>query len=530
MKKLLVLLCLVLASVMPSQGLKAQQWVVELDNSRYKSFCQNIAVDSGSAMLSVGSSRLYPEGYTDAMGHLLKVDGDGTTHSREIRLEGEQLFLFTVTELDNGNYMVFGVYDDSLKKPNQDNYRYMKVIVLDKTLETVLEKDYQVDVDGSVGFRAIAHHTMRCVRAEDGNVILATCPCYYIPAQTGGHYLRRFRFYEFSPDGDTVHSTLQPEYVDDMPQAGSNIENIFPNPATGGFTFVAKGNHAYTPNYIMEGCYGVWNIDRNLTITSHRPVAFGDYPYYFGPDHMAVEGRWYDNGRFLTVIDKMKSMGENELSGWLYMMDGQAEMGPYTQLPPTDSVTLSSASGCCTAHVDDSSIFVTSYSTREYISFDDWQGNITLVDKDLNILGRKVLKEEGLDYVPQAPVALSGGKVIIPVRKDGPQNVMHYSIYCLTRDDIEITWDVVRERPSVLRAEAYPNPATEKLNIPVWDIIPGKMRLVIADMKGAAYVDAPVEVSGNLISVDVRNLAPGVYVYQVVNNDKVESSGKFVKE
>lgn len=36
--------------------------------------------------------------------------------------------------------------------------------------------------------------------------------------------------------------------------------------------------------------------------------------------------------------------------------------------------------------------------------------------------------------------------------------------------------------------------------------------------------------AGNLVTVDTRNLAPGTYVYQIVTDNNVHASGKFVKE
>lgn len=531
MKKNIPFLATLTIALLTTGGLRAQQWVTEINNDRYMTLNQCIAVDDATAMLGVGTSRLYPEGYTDAMGYLLKVMSDGTTISREIRMTGKQLFFFTATELMDGNYMVFGTYDDSLTSPNYDYYHHLLVMVFDSDLETVAETDYRVDTGGFGGFRTIGYHTMRCAKAENGNIVLATCPCYFIPNQYGGVYTNRFRFYEFTSDGDTIRTTVQPEYIVNFQQAGHRVENIFPNPATEGFTLIGNGN-LNTSNYAFHGCYGVWNLDREMRITSQYPVVFGQYPYYYGPDNIACEGHWYDGGRYIAYIERATSLDEDDHVGWLYMLDTLAHDHGYTMLPPTDSVTLSSAKGCATAYVNDSTIFAVSYSRDDYWSIKPMQANITLIDSHLNILGRKVLKETSWDYSPpKTPIALSNGSVIIPVSKcfindDEP----NYYLYCFARNDIEITWDIVYENPLIVSSSAFPNPTKDKLNIPISVVVPGSTKLRITDINGHTFVDSFIESQGDLIIVDTHNLASGMYVYQVITGNSICSSGKFVKE
>lgn len=530
MKRKPISYIVILGVIMLNLNLHAQQWVIELDNMRSKSINQSISVDGGGAMLSVGTSRLTDSNSVniDVIGYILKVWSDGTSLSREVRIVGNQFFLCTVTELDDGNYMAFGYYGDSVVGTSE-YYRNIRVLLLDDNLQTLYEKDYRVDTGGFEGIRMKGYHALRCAKAEDGNVILVTSPSYYVPNASGGKYMSRFRFYEFTPAGDTVRTVVQPEYIVNMEQEGSHTENIIPNPATGGFTFIAIGNYKI-PSYSFYGNYGIWNLSRDMKITSKQPIVFGSYPLYYCPESMSCENHWYDDGLFLTYIHKIRSVDKPVHEGWLFMLDTLGGKHLHVQLPPIDSVTLSLPSGCSTAYVDDSTIFAVTYSEVKYLSNTPWQANITLINKDLHILGRKVLKDDVWDYnSPKTPVALQDGNVIIPITRFSNTGEAHYLIYCFKRDDIEITWDVINENNLNTCQKVYPNPTKDKLIIPVENMVSGKLRLIITDIRGDIYVDNSIEADGNLIVVDVKNLVSGVYVYKVIT-DMANVGGRFVKE
>jgi len=522
MKRFLFAL-IILKTITLDFSLHAQQWVTQIDTDRSLSFLYCIPVDNGNAVLSVGSSKKDLQKSVDAMGSVIKVRADGTYTRREIRKVGKKLYLLTATALDNGNYMVMGTFDDTTLVASTDFFRYLAVMVIDSALTTVSERTYRVDTDGFEGFRPIRHSAMKCAKAENGNVVLGTCLSYFTPDQYGGKYESRFRFYELSPDGDTLRSSTQPQILNGRVQSGLKIENLFPNPQTGGFTFVGVGNYGN-----FGGSHGVWNLGRDLEITSKYPMSFGTYPFYFPPSQMTCEGHWYDNGRFLTFTKKTKDYNTHDPAGWLYMTDTMAGKHASVLLPPLDSVNNADF-GCCTAYVDDSTIFAATYCFPQKALFGWGHTNILLLDKHLNILGRKPIHPQGLDCFPTMPVALDDGSVIVPVIFSSEEDRWH-CMYSYKRDDIEITWDVVDESSQGRKSSAYPNPASDRLYIPVDHITPGATRLRIVSSDGTPCVDAPIGAEGNLIAADIGNLAPGIYVYQVVTNAKVNANGKFIKE
>lgn len=524
MKRILFTL-IVLKALTWDFSLQAQQWVTEIDSDRTLSLLHCIPVDNGDAMLSAGYSTVELQGGIDAMGSVVKVRSDGTYTRREIRKEGKKLYLLTATELDDGNYMVCGTFDDATLNASNDFFRHLAVMVIDSALNTVTERSYRVDTEGFEGFRPVQSSMMRCTKAPEGNVILGTCLSYFTPDQYGGKYESRYRFYELDPTGDTVRSVTQPQNYNGLTQSGIYIENLFPNPTTGGFTFVGWGN--YSPSYC--GGYGIWNLGSNLEITSKHPMKFGSYPFYFSPVKMSCEGRWYDDGLFLTFTENTSGVNTWDNAGWLHLTDTLAGKHASVMLPPTDSVN-SPDRGCCTAYVNDSTIFAVTYCYSMNNMTGPVHTNIILLDKHLNILGRTTIHPSGTYCFPSEPVALNDGSVVAPVYMIPEDGIIRSYIYSYRRDDIEITWDVVDESSPEQGSSAYPNPASDKLHIPVNHIEPGVTRLRIISSDGMSCVDAAISTEGNLIAVDVGNLAPGIYVYQVVTNAKVNANGKFIKE
>lgn len=513
----------VLKAITLDFSLYAQQWVTEIDSDRSLSFLSCVPVDNGNAVLSVGSSKQELQESVDVMGGIVKVRADGTYTRREIRKAGKKLHLLTATALDNGNYMVMGAFDDSILDSEYGFFRHLTVMVLDSSLATVSERTYRVDTDGFEGFRPVRHTAMKCTRAADGNVVLGTVLSYFTPDQYGGKYESRFRFYELNPDGDTLRSSTQPQILNGRVQSGQRIENLFPNPQTGGFTFVGIGNYSNS-----GGNHGVWNLSADLRITSNHPMLFGSHPIYFAPTKMTCEGHWYDNGRFLAFIKKTTDHNTHDPAGWLYMVDTLAGKHASVLLPPLDSVNNADF-GCCTAYVDDSTVFAATYCFPPNVYFGSRHTSITLLDNDLNVLGRKPIYLKGLDCFPTVPVALDDGSVIIPIVISSEVERRH-CMYSFKREDIEITWDVVPDDTHESREPAFPNPARDRLNIPVEGILPGTTRLRLVSSDGTPCVDAPITAEGAMVVVDVANLDPGLYVYQIVTNGRTNASGKFIKE
>ncbi|MCR4848694.1 MAG: hypothetical protein K5920_07610, partial [Bacteroidales bacterium] len=161
-KQFLMLCCLM---VMAAMGY-GQEWAVSVDQTEMAK--EMIAVDGGEHILSVGSA-------PGRDGCLLKVDKDGNYISRQVHLPGMALRYYSAIELDNGNYMAFGICDDSLADPHYQ--RYMQVDVFDSQLESVASRTYDMDDDVTDLFSFPEEaFPMKSIITRKGTVLLAAVP------------------------------------------------------------------------------------------------------------------------------------------------------------------------------------------------------------------------------------------------------------------------------------------------------------------------------------------------------------------
>jgi hypothetical protein len=98
------------------------------------------------------------------------------------------------------------------------------------------------------------------------------------------------------------------------------------------------------------------------------------------------------------------------------------------------------------------------------------------------------------------------------------------------REDIEITWDVVQEPPTMYSCNAFPNPTNGILDIIVNDNFTHEARIQIFDIKGMKCLDSMVGKSGNQIRINLQNLEPGLYIYRLMSGKREIASGKFIKD
>ena len=102
----------------------------------------------------------------------------------------------------------------------------------------------------------------------------------------------------------------------------------------------------------------------------------------------------------------------------------------------------------------------------------------------------------------------------------------------LTREEMNPIPTSVKEMPlAEIQGKAYPNPARDVLNIDLSGVenIEG-YRISITDALGRPCLDRFIRGDGNVLTVGIASLPAGMYSYQIYDNKKTLSSGKFVKE
>ena len=457
------------------------------------------------------------------MPYIAKTTKNGDYVCREVHLSGMMLEYCTAVQLGDGNYMAFGICDDSLS--DYHIQKYLRVDVFDSQLEFVSSKMYNVDDDMFDCFymsRKGSGFRMRSIVSRAGIPILAAILSYYEEMFYGNHYVSAVRFYEFDNSGDTIRTVDNPLVLAEV----GAIKEITCEPHSDNLMMVVKGGN-YGYDY---GSPGVFVVDADLNIVAHQSML-----RLGGADVIhdnACEGTWFDGDRIL--VDCKQYIGSYFSYQTLYIVDSALHVYSDLRLPPYDTCT-GTPYGTTTAYVNDSTIFAFNFSGNNLYSGDVQQVNVTLVDKHLNLLGRKVIKKDDIIYYVCPPATFNdGGCAVLICSSNGQhypgQSFRKYDLMKFRREDIEITWDVIKEKETISNSCVYPNPTRGIINIPFIGNANRETRIQIFDVKGGKCFDCAVNKSGNLISLDVHNLDIGLYIYKVVSGTQPLAEGKFIKE
>ena len=498
-----------------SQPMFAQEWTVQIETGNTWALNDVISVDDGESALCMGCT-------SNKHGLLVKVDKDGEHIDRLVHPQGMILNYFSAVELNDGNYMVFGVCDDSLCDPHYQ--RYIRVDVFDSELEPINSRTFSVEDEAFDCFYVISGMLLNSILSPSGTVILAAAPAYYTQQE---YYRRALQLYELDEELNILVMKSLPTYY------ASSIEEITYEPHSDNLLMAVEGG-----NFLSStGAPGIYVVDMSLEVISrkHLNKVQGGYGYEVDPIYeISTDGNWIDDDRLILHANKVQLNRRTTFYySSLYVIDSALNVYGELRLPPYDS-TAWMPRGTSTAYIDDTTIFAITYCA-EWLYSDIYQANVILVDKHLNLLGRKAFRDDEFLFRPGQPAAFNDGGCLVPMLKRRGTNEpgdpeFQGMLMKFRREDIEITWDVVQEVDTSGPLLPYPNPTNGILNIPMGYTGGHAARLQIFDMKGVKCFDCAITKQGNLITVDTQNLEAGLYVYKLLDGDRELANGKFVKE
>lgn len=492
----------------------SQEWTVQIETGNTWALNDVISVDDGESVLCLGCS-------ANKHGLLVKVDKGGGHIDRIVHPQGMILNYFSAVQLDNGNYMVFGICDDSLCDPHYQ--RFIRVDVFDNGLEPIGSRTFSVEDEAFDCFYVIDGKLLNSILSPSGTVILAAAPAYYTEQ---GYYRRALQLYELDEEGDTLVKKSLPTYY------ASSVEEITYEPHSDNLLMAVEGG-----NFLSStGVPGIYVVDMSLEVISrkHLNKVQGGYGYEVDPiEKISTDGNWIDGDRLILHANKIQLNRRTFYYSSLYVIDSALNVYGELRLPPYDS-TAWIPQGTSTAYIDDSTIFAITYcAERMYTGI--YQANVILVDKHLNLLGRKAFRDDEFLFRPGQPAAFNDGGCLVPMltqrgmyEPGDPE--FQGMLMKFRREDIEITWDVVRESGTWERLLPYPNPTGGNINIPLPEAVADNARILLFDAGGVKCLDSAVGQEGNLIRLDTGNLASGLYLYRIVAGSRTVAEGKLVKD
>lgn len=496
---------LVILAAIVGMAAKAQQWEMDYgDPNSYTVFGPGVVNSNGDAVL-VGASGTDKNHYYPA---IVSVTADGECTSRVFDTIEGNVRLSHIVQFENGNYLA-----SALVRPDVFGWAEGVVfLVLDPDFNLVALKSYETPE------MVLSMSGGKLMLDDDGTVVYSGGYEY----QTEFGIRIKPCFYRFDEKGDT----LSCRFVEaTMPHPEAFIDQyecyqLLKNPSDEGFLVLGCGinggctllKYDYDFNYA-----GSFMVEIDIW-TSFRTV----YSDLWLPDHR------------LLVMGYMHSQGE--YSKWHIAM---AEFGLDGTLGRWERVyhkqdTAIQAPTRCMAYVNDSTIYggATFY---KYLGGEDY-ASVSLYSTDMEVLGRK-------EFVGQEYGTLSGCSFVMPMSDGGCLigtlvgtyylgDYSHGKLIKMRREDFNpIPWSVKEVPQETIKALAYPNPAKDELHIDICGLLENKEhRIRITDALGHIWMDRIIHGQGNLLTVGVSSLKPGVYVYTIYNTENEIVRNKFVIE
>ena len=456
-------------------------------------------------------------GYSGNYGAYFRVFGDGNYETTTFPApEGKKLVLQTLTPLDNGGYFVSGRIATNSSDINEGE---LKIMIVDGDLNVVKEQTLQV-AEGFLGFTDGA-----AAMDDDGTIVLLKTARREMPNYQGGYESRGVLF-RFTQSGDSLNCRYLLADPPDPICYIQQIENqkLINDPYSDQIIAVCAG---------QGGVQSLLYFDYDFNLTNDFFIDDISFPET-GPgwqckhiSHPYV-GYWYNANAMLLVADQEDTdIYANKPHLLIGKMNHEGEIIERVEINKPD--TLFYAYGGM-AYANDSTVYV---STRCHTEgwLDPYYPCVYLVNIGLEILGKVELWDE-LDYYPQTVFPTSDGGCVFCIKGNSWWVEPLQKVIRFSREDFNPIPCSVKEVPQeAIKALAYPNPAKDALNIDISGLPENeKHRIQITDALGHICMDRIIRGEGNVLTVGVANLSVGVYTYQIYDNKKTLSSGKFVKE
>ena len=452
-------------------------------------------------------------GYSGNYGAYFRVFGDGHYETTTFPApEGKKLVLQTLTPLDDGGYFVSGrIMNNRLNDSGE-----LKIMILDGDLNVVKEQTLQV-AEGFLGFTDGA-----AAMDDDGTIVLLKTARREMPNYQGGYESRGVLF-RFTQSGDSLDCRYlladPPDPICYIHQIKS--QKLMNDPYSDQIIGVCAGRN---------GVQSLLYFDYDFNLTNNFQIDDISLPELTSGKYVTEPhvGYWYNaNEMLLAATQKDPDHYVNHPHLLVAKMNREGEIIEKTEINKPD--TLFYAYGGM-AYSNDSTVYV---STRCHtVSWlDPFYPCLYLVSTGLEILGKVELWDE-LDYFPQAIFPTNDGGCVYCIKGDSWYVEPTVKIIRFSREDFNPIPCSVKEVPQeAIKVLAYPNPVKDALNIDISGLPENKEhRIQITDALGHICMDRIIRGEGNVLTVGVANLSVGMYTYQIYDNKKTLSSGKFVKE
>ena len=444
--------------------------------------------------------------YNDTDAFIFKMDTSGNyMYDRIPEAPDTSITYKNVIQLTNGNYFVIGRKGPS-DYNNDSIQRELVVAIYDKDLNLLVDKRYNYnDIYKMLSGKVI--------QESDDNIL------YVCSAQRkNGNPMNNvdLGLIRLTTDGDTIETRFQHF------QRNVSVYDIDKIPASSNYLILEFITQ-------MFGSFECMILKPDLTVDTINYFSSHDYTVgnYITCDY------WYPDKTFLmgsgmSVYDKSDEFGLA-----VYRCDTLANISDSLFLNKAGVRQVNSYIECM-SYADEKSIYVVGHEPDFLNCHNNDSINLYVVDTGLNQVAYKSLGgDESYDtfgvLTSKDHGAYIYGQVWYP---DGDVCTSNLAIYHVSREDLGLPPVKVLdlERP-LGQAKVYPNPVSRILNISVDKrVLQEHTRIKLFNSQGKKVYDYRLPHKGNTLQLDVTNLEPGLYIYNIASGKQVLVKGKFVKQ
>lgn len=438
----------------------------------------------------------------------MRIEPNGTHAEFKYHKTGFHSKANCIIELQNHNLFVagnlYGMTDD-----------YLMVLILDKQLNLLYERQYGKDVE------AVCFMDSKATLDNHNHVIVTTAVAQN--NEYNGVDLHGV-FFKFDDQGNLLS---QRYLIEDYPDPLYFIMDYRPRqmwykkdhetllclaPGYGGILSFITFDSAF--NYIEE--HPIWNDDiEKSDHTICRADCYTDY--WYNEDEALFFSGVCDNENNKLRVARVNTHGE------------MLELIRLNE--KTDTIDDPAVRRCMAAVSDSMFYFSFHYHTWAYYP---GFACVYQLNENQEIVGRHI--DDDHNCYRTSIILPTADHGCITVNDSCSYNPIsqqrHPIVRKLTLEDFEhVTLHLGKQHTGEDNLSMpYPNPADKTLNIPLPIFEPQRIRCQISDSKGIIVTDRIVEPNSRLLHFDVSRLKTGSYQYRIYTHDKTLLHGKFIKK
>ncbi len=409
----------------------------------------------------------------------------------------------SLIQVNNGNYMVVG---DIGPNDYANPHEAVIFMLFDADLNIISEKRFPVFNKGYV-----AHTINHCLLEESGNVLCAGTAKRSEGAPVNIYDLALWRL---TQEGDTIETSFQ-HYArnvgvydfEKIPDSENYLILEFITQLYGEFEwFILKPDLTKdTSNYFYSYDYSLGELNTDYWYPNKDMMLAGS---------ISLPDKKFDHGIGVFRSDTLAHISEQLFLNRQGIDDGQAFMQTM-------------------AYADEQSIYIAGINYDFNCQTPD-SILLYVVDTALNQVAYKSLGGD-LGYEIAGVLTAKDYGAYLYGRAWHPQGSGcngNLVIYYISRDELGLPpVSTVENIPENCRGTVYPNPACDYVYI---NLPPkkrkGNERIKLFTIQGQKIYDYKLPPSGNTAFLQINNLSPGTYLYQITNNDQILDKGKFIKQ